>query len=1404
MIRFLVCRLLPLLLVFLSILTIGQSKYDKAFTKAETKFDQGLYVEADELLEKFKSKTDKKFGKENEYTLKYLQAKAKYSLAEGLTTNFETYLLQAIKTSSQLNATNPQAHAEVLLEAGNLYNEFGHYVKSSALLIESRELLKKSGTLTPWLQARVDLALGECLKEQGYYNEASRLLNSEKNLFAGLIQKQPSEKNAAGEIKIRLSLYARWLTTIADIHRKRGNLKSADSAFVSAAIWIQRNVGQRTVEYARNQLYFSDLLVENGLSPKSNFPKHAGYDDALLNVIETKKGSHVLAMRIYERYLRRLQVEGNNSKFNSVFSDYSKFVNDYFPRTSLYQVRRHLAEYSTEVENEQIGSIISAAMVMMAGNANLPKQHWVTAEIYDYLFDLSIYQKNFIGAENYIARLIEINSQLYGKEAPVAHLSKLKYANYLMDYSNRIKDALKIYNSSYDSAIAPQIGPWHKDHLIILNHLSSIYELTDDYKKSTETIEKASDLAHSKYANNDPLYGIELTLMAGLRIKLGQYESAGKELKEAMDILSEHRKEDEWKPAYVKVLETQAKLYGVKGLFSDAEEAIDDMADFMRKNRNEYISFDEQSSARELTSLFIQLGRYAQSEEILNDLIKEYQQYFGSNSIRLLEPLVNKGNLLLAKGEYTDADKVAQQAYQLALSTYGDQSTKTVPAQKLLSDIFYTLGDYDRAESNTLKTIQSQQAQYGKNHLEVAKSLSQLGMIRFTRGDTPKSVEATLLEARNIISQRLGTDNPPYAEVLKNIAVLDIAQKKFPEAIQLLGQADQIWRAKTGSKNSVKAAGIFVLTGDVYYHMRNYETAEDFYNRGKSIYESNFSKKHPEYVKILSKLSRIYYMTGDFKKSKRNIEEALTNYETYIKEFFPALSERQKTKYWNTIKSDFEFFNTLAFSKADDFRDLTGKVYNYQLLTKALLLSSSIKIRENIQNSANDELKTLFNQWMKKKETLTQVLSMSNSQISSNGIITEALTAEVEKMEKELGEKSEIFNLGFESKKVTYENIQKSLKEKEVAIEILRYRHFNHTFTDSIVYVGLYITSDNQRPKIIRLSDGNQMENRYYKYYRNAMVSRIRDMYSYKIFWEPIEKEIGVSYTNIYFSPDGVYNLINLESIPIVQDKDEYIIDRANLITVNNTKDLYLRKIRLKEPTKSNSATMFGNPRFYSGNTGDRRIADLPGTEKEVDQLNSLLSTNGWNTAEYTESLASEEQVKKLNNPKIFHIATHGYYSPAVEKNLDQEMTITENQLSENPLMKSGLLLKGAGDILSKTDYNYNMENGVLTAYEAMNLNLDNTDLVVLSACETGLGEVMYGEGVYGLQRAFLVAGAKMLIMSMFKVDDEATQKLILSFYNKWLATGKIRESFTAAKKELRTEYEDPIFWGAFMMVGLE
>jgi len=255
---------------------------------------------------------------------------------------------------------------------------------------------------------------------------------------------------------------------------------------------------------------------------------------------------------------------------------------------------------------------------------------------------------------------------------------------------------------------------------------------------------------------------------------------------------------------------------------------------------------------------------------------------------------------------------------------------------------------------------------------------------------------------------------------------------------------------------------------------------------------------------------------------------------------------------------------------------------------------------------------------------------------------------------------------------------------------------------------------------------------------------------------------------------------------------------------VSNTKDLYLRKIKSKTTAASNNATMVGNPTFYMVASANNSIPPLPGTEKEVNELQALLNQKGWKTNEYVENAASEERVKEIDSPKIFHIATHGFYSPEADESNASELTENESMMTENPLLKTGLLLKGAGDVLNKTKFNYNMESGILTAYEAMSLNLDKTDLVVLSACETGMGEISNGEGVYGLQRAFLVAGAKTLIMSMFKVDDVATQKLILTFYKKWLGTGNLRKSFVEAKKELRNEYPEPIYWGAFMMIGLD
>jgi CHAT domain-containing protein len=140
----------------------------------------------------------------------------------------------------------------------------------------------------------------------------------------------------------------------------------------------------------------------------------------------------------------------------------------------------------------------------------------------------------------------------------------------------------------------------------------------------------------------------------------------------------------------------------------------------------------------------------------------------------------------------------------------------------------------------------------------------------------------------------------------------------------------------------------------------------------------------------------------------------------------------------------------------------------------------------------------------------------------------------------------------------------------------------------------------------------------------------------------------------------------------------------------------------------------------------------------------------------------------------------------------------------DNPLLRSGLILAGAGRTIkgeSTMDVTTN-DNGILTAYEAMNLDLEGTDLVILSACETGLGDIKSGEGVYGLQRAFLVAGADALIMSLWKVDDAASQMLMTNFYINWIKLKDKQKAFKQAQLQLMMKYKEPYFWGAFVMMG--
>jgi CHAT domain-containing protein len=240
-------------------------------------------------------------------------------------------------------------------------------------------------------------------------------------------------------------------------------------------------------------------------------------------------------------------------------------------------------------------------------------------------------------------------------------------------------------------------------------------------------------------------------------------------------------------------------------------------------------------------------------------------------------------------------------------------------------------------------------------------------------------------------------------------------------------------------------------------------------------------------------------------------------------------------------------------------------------------------------------------------------------------------------------------------------------------------------------------------------------------------------------------------------------------------------------------------------------AVLFGRPNYKTGFTTlvpvadkntrslvrsfkDNTIPDLPGTEEEVTVIKKELDLGKVGVNMYIRDQATEDKLYKLHSPGILHIATHGYWSPAGEN-------ATDGFREFNAMANSGLLLSGVVNYYSSPVYP-DTYDGILTAYEAQNLDLENTSLVILSACETSLGYLDAGEGVYGLQRAFRAAGASSVMTSLWKVDDNATKDFMIAFYKQYLKTKDKSAAFVFAQKSIKEKYIQPYYWGAFVMVG--
>ncbi len=531
----------------------------------------------------------------------------------------------------------------------------------------------------------------------------------------------------------------------------------------------------------------------------------------------------------------------------------------------------------------------------------------------------------------------------------------------------------------------------------------------------------------------------------------------------------------------------------------------------------------------------------------------------------------------------------------------------------------------------------------------------------------------------------------------------------------------------------------------------------------------------------------------------------LDEYISQIDRYFPALSEYGQASFWHTIRPRFERFFNFSVEAGDKVPQVPEAFYEYRIATKALLLNTSSRMRNRILLGKDQELKDLYNRWLDMRQYLGTVYTMTNAEIRNNGINVDSLENVAEHLEKELAARSGLFGKQGPSTRPDFHQIQQRLSEEEALVEMIRLTTYDHYRRDTTVhYLALVVTTGEEKPQIIEVPGGNRLEREEIAGYRRAMQQAKEKVPFAPVFWGPVEKAVG-DRPVLYVSPDGIYNFININTL---QDDDgSFELDRHEIFYLTNTRDLLTLK-GVRGQGSSKRAVLAGNPQYDLGFDWDRMkempLPPLPGTEKEVQAVNSILQEQGWKTTLYLQKEASESNIRKVHRPRLLHLATHGYFLPDIPPSREKVFGIEPQRAVANPLLRSGLLFAGADRTIQNLDSLTpgRGDDGILNAYEASMMDLSGTGLVVLSACETGLGEVQNGEGVYGLQRSFQLAGASSVMISLWQVSDVVTQKLMTRFYTYWLRGGDKQKAFLRAQREIRKEYPAPFYWGAFILVN--
>lgn len=971
------------------------------------------------------------------------------------------------------------------------------------------------------------------------------------------------------------------------------------------------------------------------------------------------------------------------------------------------------------------------------------------------------------------------------------------------------------------------------------------------FEEARQVLDRALRLKLSALSSRDIEVARTHETLAQLMLTVGDYRGARPHVEEAVSIRAAAMPEH---PEFAGTLSLQGDLLWFEGNVREAFQSYDRAVriatatlrplhpDIARYLRNSALALDDMGDIALALSLRQRAAAIVEAD-------------LGADHPAMVAYLNDLANSFLAQGDYARARALYDQGLSIHRRRYGPGDAGVATLLHNLALVNGTLGDFAAARRQHDAAVAIWQRQLGPDHPFVAVALSELAAMLVSEG-RPADAVVFYRRALAIRERILGADHVDVARSLAGMADALVRLKRFREAEPLSLRALDIW-TRSDQEDAPGLAAVLALRADVLRAAGRLPEARTLGERALRIRQRAFGAQHPQVAETDVQLARISFELQDRAQALREALDAETLGVAHLRSTIRYLPERQALRYAAKRPSGLSL--ALSVLRSGAGRDEAGAVLDALVRSRAATLDEMAARRHSVLDSGGPELRALAAALVSSRERLANLVVRDVADPTPHDLeLLERARTDRELAERALAEKSSEFRAELARAEIGLDEVRTALPPASAVVSFVRYEQYQQNLAgrgvpgaSSARYGAFILRAGEPTPVFVPLSTATTIDAAVTEWRRAAAFGTVRNptlqeaeaayravgRQLARLTWQPLAAHIEGA-ARIFVVPDGSLNLVNFSALPV--GAADYLVTAGPLIHyLAAERDLVVGADR---PLPGGGLLALGGPTFDAapssrpaapgvrrdaggcGSFQGLRFGALPATLKEVTDVTQLWrAAAGESDPRSIEMLTGDRATERAFKSQaaghgVLHLATHGFFLGECEEARGGTRGVggltpagvrprSRGIRDENPLLLSGLALAGAN---RRSRQDLADDDGILTAEEIAALNLEGTQWAVLSACDTGLGAITSGEGVLGLRRAFQVAGARTVIMSLWPVEDDATRGWMRALYRARLepAHRDTAESVRAASlamlnaRRARGLSTHPFYWAAFVAAG--